>query len=319
MSENRIIKVTSGATNKGAIKLYELTGNGSNSANIVAPDALASDATITLPDTTSTLSTTNLTETITGIKTFSNTLSVTGTFSVAAQTQTYGFVPLGAVLPTFPNITGAYNCIATTVADANGFVLCNGQIISDVTSPLNGQTIPNLNDDIFLMGSSSASGASGGANSKDLSHTHTLAHTHGTDTQLSASTSVSVSGTLVGHTHNLDTNGGAMINSYITSSSAYVTSSSGPSWTTSSGWNRLYGNATDYNLSAGTSTSSAGLVGRTAGITSTVPTQTSTGTLNLAHSHTTNSQSTSTTSSTLSSTQDFRPKYITTKYIMRIK
>lgn len=87
--------------------------------------------------------------------------------------------PLGAVIATFPNLTGAYDCLATTVADAEGFVVCGGQTIADATSPMNGATIPNINNDVFLMGNAT-SGTAGGANTKTISvqaafptnHTH---------------------------------------------------------------------------------------------------------------------------------------------------
>src|SRR5205809_990266 len=39
---------------------------------------------------------------------------------------------------------------------------CNGQVLSDAGSPLNGQTLPGLNNGLFLRGSG-ASGATGGS------------------------------------------------------------------------------------------------------------------------------------------------------------
>ena len=75
------------------------------------------------------------------------------------------------------NLTGVTAVTATTAADANGFVVCGGQEIVDATSPLNGQTIPNLNDSYFLMGASS-SGSTGGANTTTLTTTQLPAHTH---------------------------------------------------------------------------------------------------------------------------------------------
>lgn len=104
-----------------------------------------------------------------------------------------GILPLGSVLATFPNLTGAYTCSTTTAADAQGFVKCNGGVISDATSPMNGQTLPNINNSVFLMGSTTA-GSTGGSNSI------VIAHTHG-----AGSYATSLSGTFAssGHTHGM--------------------------------------------------------------------------------------------------------------------
>lgn len=94
-------------------------------------------------------------------------------------------IPIGGVIATFPHLSGAYVTTATSVADAEGFVKCNGQQITDVTSPMAGVTIPNINNDVFLMGNTTSVTAASSSTTKDLSHTHTLgnlpAHTHGLD------------------------------------------------------------------------------------------------------------------------------------------
>jgi hypothetical protein len=135
-------------------------------------------------------------------------------------------VPLGAVLAIFTHMTGAYNCTATTAADDNGFVQCNGQTIADATSPMNGQVVPNINDSAFLMGTTgTTSSTTASANTKDLSHTHSVtsnvtvsdhgAHTHsvtvGTANLPAHShsidhdhSSVSTSDVSQSHTHNID-------------------------------------------------------------------------------------------------------------------
>jgi len=94
---------------------------------------------------------------------------------------TRGVLPLGSVIATFPNLTGAYSTSATTAADANGFVKCNGQVISDATSPMNGQTVPNINNDIFIRGNTTA-GTSGGAATVTLITNNLPSHTHGAGT-----------------------------------------------------------------------------------------------------------------------------------------
>lgn len=84
-----------------------------------------------------------------------------------------GHLPIGSVIATFPNLTGAYSTAATTAADACGLVLCGGQTIADATSPMNGQVIPNINNSVFLMGYSTA-GTTGGA----ATHSHQFYHEH---------------------------------------------------------------------------------------------------------------------------------------------
>lgn len=101
---------------------------------------------------------------------------------------TLGLLPIGSVLATFPNLAGAYTTSATTTADAYGFVKCNGQTMSDATSPMNGAVIPNINNSIFLLGSTTAGSTGGAATISGVgAHTHTFtsstlvpsaAHTH---------------------------------------------------------------------------------------------------------------------------------------------
>lgn len=103
-----------------------------------------------------------------------------------------GFLPIGSVIATFPNLTGAYTTSATTAADSRGFVLCVGQTISDGTSPMNGQVVPHINNSVFLLGSTTAGTAGGtlggvgahthtftsGATVPTEDHTHIFSHTH---------------------------------------------------------------------------------------------------------------------------------------------
>lgn len=67
-------------------------------------------------------------------------IASTGQLSVDPLAQ----VLLGSIIP-LSQIAGSYICTATTVADLWGYVLCNGQTLVDVSSPLNGQIMPNLN------------------------------------------------------------------------------------------------------------------------------------------------------------------------------
>lgn len=75
--------------------------------------------------------------------------------------------PIGAIIAWAKSLTG----VPATLP--SGWVECNGQSLSDADSPLNGQTIPNLNasgggTQRFLRGATT-SGTTGGADS----HIHT--------------------------------------------------------------------------------------------------------------------------------------------------
>lgn len=101
---------------------------------------------------------------------------------------TFGLLPIGSVIATFPNLSGAYSSSGTTAADTYGFVRCIGQTMADATSPMNGAVIPNINNSIFLLGSTTAGSSGGSATASGVgAHTHTFssssnfptgAHTH---------------------------------------------------------------------------------------------------------------------------------------------
>lgn len=82
------------------------------------------------------------------------------TSSAYAQRAELG-VPIGTILPWAKNTTGVPSL-------SDGWVECNGQVLSDPASPLNGQTIPDLNGVTgigrFLRGSTT-SGGTGGSDS----------------------------------------------------------------------------------------------------------------------------------------------------------
>jgi hypothetical protein len=98
-----------------------------------------------------------------------------GNMSFGSTSTVTGNIPLGGIIATFPNLTGAYSTAATTTADSAGFVLCQGQTIADATSPMNGQVVPNINNSIFIRGNTTA-GTSGGAST--ASHNHDIQHVH---------------------------------------------------------------------------------------------------------------------------------------------
>jgi hypothetical protein len=91
--------------------------------------------------------------------------------------------------------------------------LCDGSTVHDDESPFDGQAIPNLTDNRFLMGvdSTSGSGVSGGRNDipTDGAHSHggatgTLAHS---DTQSIDNSSNYLQATGTGHTHTISVDG----------------------------------------------------------------------------------------------------------------
>jgi hypothetical protein len=253
-------------------------------------------------------------------------------------------LPIGAIIATMPHLAGSYSCVATTVADANGFVLCNGQTIADASSPMNGVVIPNINNDVFLMGTAGATnGATVGANTKDYSHPHSVsvaaanlpAHAHSIDHDHAAVTSGNqsadhshtFSGTSainsVGHSHSGTTaTGGAHNHSVLMASAgdglAYFRGT----------------NNTPTNASV-PSTDSSHAHSFTTGDVSANHTHTYSGTtsgVSVNHTHSVDvaaytgssgngpgSGTAITSGSALSSSFDVRPKYISAKFIMRIK
>jgi len=79
--------------------------------------------------------------------------------------------PIGSILPWAKSITGTPSLLA-------GYVECSGQVLSDADSPLNGDTIPNLNgNNNFLRGATTSGGTGGSA-----THGHTMGGPSSTNT-----------------------------------------------------------------------------------------------------------------------------------------
>lgn len=76
-------------------------------------------------------------------------------------------VPIGTILPWAKSITGVPALPAQ-------FVECNGSVLSDAASPLNGQTMPDLNTTKRFLRGSATSGTTGGSDTVNLEHTHGL-------------------------------------------------------------------------------------------------------------------------------------------------
>jgi len=110
-----------------------------------------------------------------------------------------GLVPVGSVTAWFPNL------LSSATLPAN-FVECNGQVISDAQSPLDGVTIPNLNGGSYLTGTTGTTGTSVGSNSLTLTMANLPNTTiSGTSSAVSAGTpagTISVA-TAGAHTHTM--------------------------------------------------------------------------------------------------------------------
>ena len=74
--------------------------------------------------------------------------------------------PVGTVLPWLKSFTGVPGTLP------EGYMECDGSVVSDAGSPLNGETLPDLNGDNRFLRGSSTSGTTGGSDTKDLTHQH---------------------------------------------------------------------------------------------------------------------------------------------------
>ncbi len=262
-----------------------------------------------------------------GAHTVSLPSTITKDLTFSGNLSGRGIVPLGAVIATFPSLTGAYACSATTAADANGFVQCAGQTISDVTSPLNGQVIPNINNNAFLMGNAT-SGSAGGANTKTLTttelpaHTHTINHGHANTFALGGTTTFSSST----HTHDIShvhqqryTNGSSAYepSSIATSQLSFTTSGTGVQ-TTETAVLVGAGSATLVLNTKNTTASwyTAGAID-SGGSAASSGTPSATGTVSISGAVTDHSGNSG--SSGTGSSFDIRPSYISARYVMRVK
>lgn len=308
---------------------YTFEDGAAANANITVAAITATDVTASGTATIAGALTASGATTLAGATTISGAATVSGAANFTGNTTGRGILPVGSVIPLMSNLTGATAVTATTVADANGFVVCGGQVISDGTSPLNGQTIPNINNSVFLMGSGTA-GTTGGANSITLSeaqlpaHVHTINHTHANSFALSNATFGSSTHTHgMAHTHQWAhyQNSNKQYYSRNTSSTASssITNGNDTFWS----FNDAGTGSSDTivnNLSANTDLYTTGALSPptgAAGATAATATPSATQTVTIAGSITTMTGNSGSTGS--GSTVDNRPSFITAKYIMRVK
>lgn len=76
-----------------------------------------------------------------------------------------GMNPIGIILPWYRHMAGL---VSTTLPQ--GFVECDGTSLSSASSVLNGQTMPDLNNNNRLLQGSTSSGITGGTTNVILPH-----------------------------------------------------------------------------------------------------------------------------------------------------
>ena len=92
---------------------------------------------------------------------------LTGTTLVEKESRSIGDAPVGTILAWAKSLAGVPNL-------AEGWVECDGSVLVDAQSSLNGVTLPDLNGGEFLEGQTT-SGATGG--SATMAHDHLTAIT----------------------------------------------------------------------------------------------------------------------------------------------
>ena len=155
----------------------------SGSSNVIIADQTGVSPGKVVKDVTPTITSPNILGTVLGPATYNN-------ITLNGASAGIGIFPLGSIIPVASNLSGSFS-IPTSGTVSSGWQLCNGVAIPGGNT-LSGNT-PNLADNRFLMGSSSAGTASGTnlitpvgsiGGSQSIQHHHTFAHTHTTNSQL---------------------------------------------------------------------------------------------------------------------------------------
>ncbi len=266
--------------------------------------------------------------TLNGTTTVNGALNVSGAASFTGNTSGRGILPVGSIVPLMSNLTGITDVTATTVADANGFVVCGGQTISDPSSPLNGETVPNINDDLFVRGASTA-GTTGGSNSFTLTEGQLPAHTHSID-HGHADTFALSNNTVASSDHSHDMSHTHQWGFYSSSAAEFYTKTASDTSSTSvsasdSDWlgTADVGSGTvpvvSTPLSSNTSFYTTGVIDAPSGSGSGALTGGAASTTTVTLSGAVTSHSGDSGSTGAGSSIDNRPSFITAKYVMRIK
>jgi len=90
-----------------------------------------------------------------------------------------GIVPIGGLVPWCKSFTGVPDLVEQNLFQI--FVECDGSVLDDPDSPLNGQTLPNLNGRNQFPRGATTSGTTGGStvSGNESAHTHAVgAHNH---------------------------------------------------------------------------------------------------------------------------------------------
>ena len=213
-----------------------------------------------------------------------------------------------------------------------GFSALDGSTISDVTSPMDGVTLPNVNNSVFLAGNSTA-GTTGGVNSYTLteaqlpSHTHTINHGHSDDFALgNATVANSTHNHNIAHVHKsmrFDFDTGRWKTQLSSDPSNVNNNANGSEFIRGNGSDTSTPNTTNSDLNAPFSDKNYHTTGvlsppaGTAGSGALSGAVSATSTVTVTGSVTTNSDSSGSIGS--GSSIDNKPNFISTQYIVRIK
>jgi uncharacterized protein YjiK len=124
--------------------------------------------------------------------------NTTAVYNASTASYSPGEIPIGGVIAWLKSFSGV-------PALSTAYVECNGQVLSDAASPLNGQTIPNLNNsgggatNRFLRGATTSGGTGG---TED--HTHTITNLNtGTENSTYTACSGADAVAAAGHIHDV--------------------------------------------------------------------------------------------------------------------
>jgi hypothetical protein len=216
-------------------KFFEIDGRNLSSGErkIVLPNFSENEGNLLISTATNTVNILN-NITVSGTSNLKNVFvegnySQTGNSSVSGRLSVgsfYGRVPIGSVIPIIGVFQSTSNSGTFTSASLpssgsitdDGFQRCDGSIINNASSIFNGKYTPNISDNRFIQGSTSAgeissdTGVNNGDNTVTLissnlpTHTHDISHTHtGSTTSQSTTTTGNDS---PDHTHNIERAGG---------------------------------------------------------------------------------------------------------------